>query len=199
MAAASSGWGSLRLVDLVLWTAAGLASGGAPPQHARIWTSYDWCDCRSGLANVTVWPAGQAALARVVAVGEEASFLAWPSPVAEVEWLCDGMASAQRSAGAAAAVWSLRAEAEVKGPCGSTSGRLKWNGWAASDRWTSVPFSSGSDGYACLKIPALLRTRAGTWLAFAGSKRLNCKRLTSTFQRRTHATCTRSYSTHLWV
>ena len=43
-------------------------------------------------------------------------------------------------------------QAGVLGACGADSGRLKWNGWAPSAHGVaSVPFSSGADGYACLK------------------------------------------------
>jgi len=46
--------------------------------------------------------------------------------------------------------------------------------WTPSDYNTSVVYVSGEGGYACLKIPVLLATRAGTLLAFAEARKDDC-------------------------
>ena len=144
-----------------------------PAGHGRAWSSYDWCDCRTGLANVTIW-AGDDTL--TLAVGPATAFVALDAATTELRWRCDGMARAQRaSAPVATRVWGARASPEEKTPlCGAASGRLAWTGWAANDKVLSVPFVSGGDGYACTKIPSLLRLASGAFLAFAEARWPDC-------------------------
>ena len=115
-----------------------------PAGHGRAWSSYDWCDCRTGLANVTIW-AGDDTLA--LAVGPATAFVALDAATTELRWRCDGMARAQRaSAPAATRVWGARFSSEKKTPlCGAASGRLAWTGWAAND-------NAGAAGYSSLAV-----------------------------------------------
>ena len=85
--------------------------------------------------------------------------------------------------------WSLQFTEEKKTNdiffCNKMSGRLRWNAWVPSTDLsyllTSVPFVSRAlPEYACLKIPVLLRTDAGSLLAFAEARRENCSDFAST-------------------
>ena len=150
-----------------------------PPNHARTFTTYDWCDCRSGSRNVTFWPAGSAAAVVTVPANAVVTVIL-DAPTARVAWQCDMMAAPSfTKLDQPSTVLSLRLTSESKSSlgCRDLSGRLKWTGWQeqppAADP-TSVPFSSYANGYACLKIPVLLRTRAGSLLAFAEARRENC-------------------------
>ena len=58
--------------------------------------------------------------------------------------------------------------------CSKYTGRLHWNTWEATPHVSSVPFTSGTEGYACFKIPSLLRTAAGTLLAFSEARTPDC-------------------------
>ena len=115
---------------------------------------------------MTVWPVGRERESVVVRVGSGEAPLVFQEATDEVRWVCDGMVDAQRTAAAeASTVWSLRADASLKGDvlsCGVDSGRLKWNGWAPSAN-ASVPFASGGDGYACdLRVRLVTRARASS-------------------------------------
>lgn len=54
------------------------------------------------------------------------------------------------------------------------AGRLKWNTWNSTDYISSIPFTTGTEGYTCFKIPAYLRTSAGTVLAFSEARGGTC-------------------------
>merc|ERR1712070_307246 len=99
----------------------------------------------------------------------------WSGPVDKISWSCDGMKSTQSKAVTLASKqWlSLLVYTEPKdGPlhiswlCGKPTGRLHWNLWSTTDYVSSIPFTTNTEGYDCFKIPALLRTGAGTLLAF---------------------------------
>mmetsp|Transcript_75750 Transcript_75750/g.239556 ORF Transcript_75750/g.239556 Transcript_75750/m.239556 type:complete len:511 (+) Transcript_75750:3-1535(+) len=71
---------------------------------------------------------------------------------------------------------SLRLSRETKdhGFCNKASGRLSWNTWRPTGFVSSVPFTTGTEGYACFKIPAMLTTQAGTVIAFAEARTPDC-------------------------
>jgi len=79
---------------------------------------------------------------------------------------------------AKSSVWTVTITQDVKnGPfvaCGVTTGRIKWNIWEPTLQLTSIPFSSRTDGYPCVKIPVLLRTHNGTLLAMAEARTPDC-------------------------
>ena len=143
-----------------------------PTNHTRGTTSYDWCDCGTGAHNVTVWPRGDASQA-IVILSNTTAFAHWSSTVAQLEWSCDGMASMQTSARLARSsdVWSMHTVASSHRGCAAA--RLRWNTWTPLDG-ASVPFTSGADGFACVKIPTLLRTHAGTTIAMAEARTPDC-------------------------
>ena len=145
---------------------------------ARVDTSYDWCDCRKGLARVTAWPDGDKS--QLVTVhANSTSTVTFAAPTAKLGWRCDGMGRDQTAElSTASSTWSIRLTVEMKagtfGTCGKATGRLKWNTWEPASYTTSIPFTSGDDGYACMKIPVLLRTENGTLLAFAEARNPDC-------------------------
>ena len=58
--------------------------------------------------------------------------------------------------------------------CSAVTGRIKWNTRQLAPYVTSVPFSSFSDGYSCMKIPVLQRTASGALLAMAEARTPDC-------------------------
>ena len=132
-------------------------------------TSYDWCECGTELWTVNGL--------RIKA--NNATFLLFDSPVTQVSWLCrNGSAAHHKSLPFASVLISLKITFEKKPwPCGKMSARLRWNTWKPSNqtvyRTTSTPFTSLQRGYACVKIPVLLRTENGTLLVFAEARKEN--------------------------
>ena len=94
------------------------------------------------------------------------------SAVDTINWKCDGMtADLTSSLSKKSTDWSILLTQEKKAglldACKAQTGRLKWNIWENATYETSVPFTSHADGYACMKIPVLLRTTKGALLALA--------------------------------
>ena len=161
----------------MLWLHLSVIADMPPANHARDATVYDWCDCGTGRSSVLVWPSGGDRTAAVRVLSNGTKFVSFKSAVRRVHWLCDGMASPQSSAriDRASNVWSLRVLGASKPECTTTSGRLHWNTWSKTAYRTSVPFTSGADdGFACVKIPTLLRTHAGTLVAMAEARTPDC-------------------------
>ena len=161
------------LLSLTLALTAPLTRGSVPFGFERSDTSYDWCDCGSGLSSLQVWSGndGASGSATTVPMNSSVSFN-FSAPVSELHWRCDSMSSDQVvSLKEPSSWWSVRLTQDVKSGffCGRTSGRIKWNSWRSSpaEHESSVPFSSFEDGYACMKIPSLLRTHDGSLLALA--------------------------------
>ena len=59
----------------------------APTNHARSGTSYDWCDCKKGLASLTIW-ATAAPGKRIVVHANTTGWVQFASPTKTVGWLC---------------------------------------------------------------------------------------------------------------
>ena len=59
----------------------------APANHARSGTSYDWCDCKKGLASLTIW-ATSAPGKRIVVHANATGWVQFASPTKTVGWLC---------------------------------------------------------------------------------------------------------------
>jgi len=106
----------------------------------------------------------------------------WPSAAEVVSWQCDGankVMSTSLPGGLAPLQWlSLQVWQENRSwdlvSAGGLAGRLKWNTWNHTDYISSIPFTTGTENYTCFKIPAYLRTSAGTVLAFSEARGGTC-------------------------
>ena len=138
-----------------------------PSNYERVasLTTYDWCDC--GLdGNVTV------SLSSVEP--NTTVFFQFDEPKDEIRWSCNGGKDEQITKMISSyAVWSLQVTTSSKPFCSKPTSRLRWNAWQPSEN-TSTPFVSRQHGYACLKIPVLLRTEKNSLLAFAEARKDNC-------------------------
>jgi len=169
-----------------LWLAlVKIADAGLPPNLERVDTSYEWCDCGKGLGTLTFWPLDDTDALNRTAVGASSlsmntsTAVTFPTPVRTVGWICDGMSANQTTTfSEPATTWSVRMTQEVKAgfldTCEENSGRIKWNSWAPSPHQTSVPFSSHDEGYACFKIPVLLRTNEGSLIVMSEARTPDC-------------------------
>lgn len=158
----------------------------SPGNVARDRTIYDWCDCNTGHSTVTFWPRDD----RSNSVTVSSNSLRWVKFTSAVDWLswtCDGMKNilghethGSTEINMAAGQWiSLQLGLESKNfpsgfICDEKSGRLRWSVWKSTDYVSSIPFTTGTEGYACFKIPALLQTIEGTFIAFAEARKPDC-------------------------
>ena len=88
-----------------------------PPNMERADTSYDWCDCGTGLSTVTVWPYGDKSQAVTVSADDRnTATVSFGAPTAKIEWLCDGMrGNAQTTElDEASKTWSVRLTVDKK-------------------------------------------------------------------------------------
>lgn len=138
---------ALSLILLLVASAASPIIQTQPPAgHARASTSYDWCDCATGLSTVEVWPGDDRGQSVTVKMNET-STVSWSAPVDSIGWSCNGMkASGKASLGAKSLYWSvLLTRSKKEGflhSCAANTGRLKWNTWESTSYATSVPFTS---------------------------------------------------------
>ena len=159
---------------------------GTPPNNpARTQATYDWCDCKQGFHNLSVWPISggdPASDSIVIPNGGPPVWITWEQPTAEVQWRCDGTGTLQRSKlDRPSRFWSIQKSIEKKPlPCDASSGRIKFLGWESANYSTSVPFQSQEKGYFCIKIPVLLQTTNGTLLALAEARNNSCSDFTWT-------------------
>lgn len=58
--------------------------------------------------------------------------------------------------------------------CNKLSGRLSFNTWNQTSYISSIPFTSHTEGYACFKIPTLLKTSKGALIAFSEARFPGC-------------------------
>lgn len=132
-------------------------------------TSYDWCAC--GVQSLKV--------NGLDITSNNATFLLFDSPITKISWVCGNESTEHhKSLLSPSVLVSIKFTLEKKSwPCSKMSARLRWNTWRSSNKTvyktTSTPFSSMQSGYACVKIPVLLRTKNGTLLVFAEARKDN--------------------------
>jgi sialidase-1 len=144
-----------------------------PPSISRSDATYDWCDCNTG-NNVTIWPINNKTEAVNVSSGAPV-WIHFEQPTSKIAWSCHGMTTNQQSSlNVSLNIWSVQLLPQKKGfGCEKTSGRLHFVNWKHS-KGQSVVYSSGENGYACIKIPVLLRSISGRLLAFAEARMITC-------------------------
>lgn len=175
----------------------GRVQAESPENVTRIGkTWYEWCNCGKGLGSVQIWPDNDESQSVTVSMGEDDRHLAhtwiqFRSSARRVSFLCDSGSGQMLTAAMRAnqtKLLTMRVDAgqwvsfnfyrEKKegllGTCKRDSGRLQFNVWSQTDYVSSVPFVTGTEGYACFKIPALLSTQAGSLLAFAEARTPDC-------------------------
>jgi hypothetical protein len=149
-----------------------------PSGWERVNTTYEWCACGQ-ISNVTVWDGLQREVASVSE--NETLWLNFSQPQAQVLWSCnDALVRKSREFPVASSLWEVQLTRSVRRTCAGPlrTGRVRLNLWQpvkdAQFLQTSVAFSSQSEGYACAKIPVLLRTANKTLIAFAEARKENC-------------------------
>lgn len=65
-------------------------------------------------------------------------------------------------------------KAGIDNKCSAQSGRISFNTWNTTTYISSIPFTSHTEGYACFKIPTLLKTDKGTLIAFSEARQPGC-------------------------
>jgi Neuraminidase (sialidase) len=58
--------------------------------------------------------------------------------------------------------------------CNKITGKISFNIWKPTSYISSIPFTSHTEGYACFKIPTLLKTAKGTLIAFSEARTPGC-------------------------
>jgi len=154
-----------------------------PPNITRIGTAHGLCACETGMNNITFWPDDDVNLTTTVNV-HEIAWVTFGKDVQSINFLCDGMNRSYRSLvvnASANQVISMQLPTGINenflgfmGFCNLASGLPIVNTWDRTDYISSVVWTSDTEGYACVKIPSLLRTHNGTLLAFAEARTGTC-------------------------
>jgi len=162
----------------------------APPsQITRDLTIYDRCACQTGLHNITLWPEHRQNES-ISVLADGVRWVRWTTPVQSIRWFCSGMRFSKKTEvnldrhqwfSIKFPTMNSKGSAYPIGCCnGKLSGFLHLNTWSPTPYMSSMPFISGTSGYFCFKIPAMLRTLNGTFIAFAEARRHGCSDFSST-------------------
>jgi len=148
------------------------------PSISRASATYDWCDCSTGVTTITVWPLSNTNKSQAVTITKGPPlWIQWNEPVSEVGWSCGGTTADQKSTlPTSLTTWSIQLSSEKKGlGCNNKmTGRLHFANFNKK-KGHSVVYSSGENGYACIKIPVLLSLQpSGRLLAFAEARMITC-------------------------
>lgn len=157
------------------------ASSNPPSGISRDDTFYDWCPCGVGLTSVLFWPDDNYD-SRVSVPMNSSIWVQFDAHVRKISWSCNQDAKHASSTDIflkAGEYISLLVQQGTKRfqsifLCKQSTGRLRWNTWTQTSYISSVPFTTGTEGYACFKIPALLSTSSGLLLAFAEARKPDC-------------------------
>lgn len=158
----------------------GIATAGrleGPPLRAvRAAFTFDWCDCGRGKENLTLWPANNVHEKVEIIAGKGPSWFDFGDTVKTINWICSGMTDVQESSlSRPSRYWSAQLSSANKPfPCENSAGRAHFVGWDQAPYLTGIPYSSGENGYTCIKIPVLVRTQNRTLLAIAEARKFTC-------------------------
>ena len=163
------------LLHLIQYTTATTSTTTPPPSISRSSATYDWCDCATGLKSLTIWPLTNKTAAITIQPGPVA-WIHFKTPTSQIGWTCNGMTTTtqQSKLDIPLHIWSVQILPKKKGiGCSKTSGRLHFANWNTT-KGQSVVYSSGEQGYSCIKIPVLLHLKSGRLLAFAEARMITC-------------------------
>jgi hypothetical protein len=160
----------------------------APVRPARSGFTFEWCDCSKGLLNITLWGQDPSELIdnnksnhpiTLTSFNNEPIWMDMQVPTNQIYFTCNGMNSIQFSSKLTLPkrYWTLQIFNNKRKPlpCTKTTGRMHFVTWDIDvDYNTSIVYSSGESGYACIKIPVLLRTFNNTLLAIAEARKHSC-------------------------
>ena len=158
----------------------------SPPRRPkRSSFTFEWCDCGSGIHNITLWSSEPNTVTKnnfpivLNRFNNGPVWLDFQSPIDKVFFSCNGMRKVQTSTRVSPPkrYWSVQAFIDRKKPipCNKISGRLHFVTWDVDVPYnTSVVYSSGESGYACIKIPVLIHTLNNTLLAIAEARKHSC-------------------------
>eukprot|EP00928_Gymnodinium_smaydae_P039255 TRINITY_DN26849_c0_g1_i1.p1 TRINITY_DN26849_c0_g1~~TRINITY_DN26849_c0_g1_i1.p1 ORF type:complete len:607 (+),score=67.53 TRINITY_DN26849_c0_g1_i1:40-1860(+) len=157
----------------------------SPGNVSRDKTWYEWCDCHKGLNSLVVWPDDDHSEAVTISMSRSQTLLAhvwikFPRAAKKISWKCDGgMAAASSNVKVAENQWLdllffIQEKDGFLDACRKDTGRLHFNLWSPTPHVSSVPFVTGTEGYACFKIPSMLATQAGSLLAFVEARTPGC-------------------------
>ena len=157
---------------------------GPPRRPKRSSFAFEWCDCGTGLNNITLWSSDPSSTKKnnvpiiLNRFNNGPVWIDFQTPIDKVYFSCNGMRKVQACTGISAPkrYWSVQAFIDKKTfPCNKISGRLHFVTWDDNVGYnTSVVYSSGESGYACIKIPVLIRTFNDTLLAIAEARKHSC-------------------------
>ena len=153
----------------------------APLRSARSSFTFEWCDCRTGTQNISIWANDKNNNPiTLTSFNGGPTWLDLHAPTDKIYFTCNGMNTIQSSSKVSSPkrYWSLQVFNNKKKPipsCSKISGRLHFVSWDINVSYnTSIVYSSGESGYACIKIPVLLRTFNNTLLAIAEARKNSC-------------------------
>ncbi len=58
--------------------------------------------------------------------------------------------------------------------CNKATGRIMFNIWNETKYISSIPFTAHTEGYACFRIPTMLKTSKGTLIIFSEARLPGC-------------------------
>jgi len=175
-----------RKVDLSEFNLNKKLANNSPPNVARKDTFYNRCDCGQGLENVTIWLGDDKESASTVNAGE----IAWldtkdMAGVEHISFFCDGeeychkhvLKQSEKEKVLSLVFGNEKYDGhfgQAKKCGGKETGLLRWNTYAKTEYTSSIPFTTGTEGYFCFKIPAMLLTSKGTLIAFSEARTPDC-------------------------
>mmetsp|Transcript_235 Transcript_235/g.535 ORF Transcript_235/g.535 Transcript_235/m.535 type:complete len:675 (+) Transcript_235:214-2238(+) len=146
-----------------------------PTNIKRDQSQYSHCSCGEG-SVVKFWITDKSST-HIAVPASEMYFVKFGEDISSLSFQCSGSDSITKvSFTVKASQWlSLQVIKNTDDEdCSTYTPELKWNSWDDTDYLSSVPFTTGTEGYSCFKIPAVLHTSNGTWIAFSEARKPDC-------------------------